>query len=98
MQIVGLLGVKRGYAVRAITANHSTWVAMEKDRIWFVGTDRDCGHGKGVDCIVGQVHESLSHRKLTAPLAVLDVINLDNPAEQQRCETMQEPMSLQHIL
>ena len=98
MQFVGQVGVKRGYAVRAITANHSTWVAMGKDRIWFVDMDRDCGHSKAVDCIVGQVHESFSHRKLTAPLAVLDVINLDDPAEQQRCEAMQGPMSLQHIL
>ena len=28
LQFVGQVGVKRGYAVRAIAANHSTWVAM----------------------------------------------------------------------
>ena len=75
VQILMRICVAKGYACRAFLANHGDWVHNPRNRCYMIGIGPE---------VVGCIQECLRHRRMRAPTAIADVVDLHSLGEVSR--------------
>lgn len=81
---------KLGFAIRALTLNHSIWTELPRSRVFIIGVTADLGGSKAADWIVNAIQESTRYRQLSVPTPIWSIIDLAEPGEMARQRTAKD--------